>query len=93
MQVQAIVQTQLLLFETQSRVCPPEVRAAVNDELRRKTILWAAVRSEQRIRINETDDYLCKLYEVLVKGKTRHEFMEKPLYVMFAIWCSLYTYF
>ncbi|XP_052227592.1 uncharacterized protein LOC127842218 [Dreissena polymorpha] len=76
--VQSIVQTQLLLFETQQRACPKEVSASINKELRKKTLHWAAVRHEKKMPINETDKYICQLYEVLAKGKTKHEILEKP---------------
>ncbi|XP_052227588.1 uncharacterized protein LOC127842216 isoform X1 [Dreissena polymorpha] len=76
--VQSIVQTQLLLFETQQRACPKEVSQSVNKELRKKTLHWAAVREEKHMKPNETDKYICQLYEVLVKGKTKHEILEKP---------------
>ncbi|KAH3783511.1 uncharacterized protein LOC127842219 [Dreissena polymorpha] len=76
--VQSIVQTQLLLFETQQRACPKEVSQSVNKELRKKTLHWAAVREEKHMKPNDTDKYICQLYEVLVKGKTKHEILEKP---------------
>ena len=74
------MQTQLLLFETQQRACPKEVSASINKELRKKTLHWAAVRHEKKMPINETDKYICQLYEVLAKGKTKHEILEKPRY-------------
>ncbi|KAH3783514.1 uncharacterized protein LOC127842220 [Dreissena polymorpha] len=76
--VQSIVQTQLLLFETQQRACPKDVSASVNKELRKKTIHWAAVREEHKMEVSDTDKYICQLYEVLVKGKTKHEILDKP---------------
>lgn len=71
--IESIVTTQLLLFETQSRACPPEVLAEVIDELKRLTISWAAVREEMGIQgVHKTDAYIAKLYEILAKGKTQH---------------------
>ncbi|XP_053390661.1 uncharacterized protein LOC128553506 [Mercenaria mercenaria] len=72
--VKSNVETQLLLFETQSKACPPEVRAALLEELKRKTLSWAAVREEMRLPDNQdTDRYISKLYEILAKGKTDHK--------------------
>ncbi|KAH3783472.1 uncharacterized protein LOC127842222 [Dreissena polymorpha] len=76
--VQSIVKTQLLLFETQQRACPKEVSQSLNKELRQKTLHWAAVREEKHMKQTDTDKYICQLYEVLVKGKTKHEIFEKP---------------
>ncbi|XP_052227128.1 uncharacterized protein LOC127841964 [Dreissena polymorpha] len=75
--VQSIVQTQLLLFETQQRACPKDVSASVSKELRKKTIHWAAVRAEHNMEVCDTDKYICQLYEVLVKGKTKHEILDR----------------
>lgn len=72
--VKSNVETQILLFETQSKACPPEVRAALLEDLKRKTIAWAAVRSEKGLPENqETDRYISKVYEILAKGRTDHD--------------------
>ncbi|XP_052227855.1 uncharacterized protein LOC127842404 [Dreissena polymorpha] len=72
------VQTQLLVFEEQSKACPTEVKHEVNKTLRKKTLIWAAVREENKLEIEDTDYFICQLYEILVKGKTRHAFLDKP---------------
>jgi hypothetical protein len=72
--VKSNVETQILLFEAQSKACPPEVRAALLEDLKRKTIAWAAVRSEKGLPENqETDRYISKVYEILAKGRTDHD--------------------
>lgn len=72
--VKSIVETQILLFETQSKACPPDVRDALLEDLKRKTIAWTAVRSEQGLPENqETDRYISKVYEILAMGRTSHE--------------------
>ncbi|WAR20290.1 hypothetical protein MAR_002128 [Mya arenaria] len=76
--VKANVETQLLLFETQSKFCPKEVRLSVNRELRLKTIAWFGVREESKLDIEETDTFACKLYEILVQGETKHESLDRP---------------
>ncbi|XP_052768411.1 uncharacterized protein LOC128208825 isoform X1 [Mya arenaria] len=76
--VKANLETQLLLFQTQSKACPEKVKLSVNRELRRKTIAWFGVREESNIDIDETDIYACRLYEILVQGATKHEILDKP---------------
>ncbi|WAR20304.1 hypothetical protein MAR_002142 [Mya arenaria] len=76
--VKANVETQLLLFQTQSKFCPEEVRLSVNDELRLKTIAWFGVREDSKLDIGETDEFACRLYEILVKGATQHDILDRP---------------
>ncbi|KAH3783618.1 uncharacterized protein LOC127841966 [Dreissena polymorpha] len=76
--VQSIVQTQLLLFETQQRACPKAISQSVNKELRQRTLHWVAVRDEHKMPYSDTDRYICQLYEVLAKGKTKHEILDQP---------------
>ncbi|XP_053395216.1 uncharacterized protein LOC128555769 [Mercenaria mercenaria] len=72
--VKCNVETQLLLFETQTKACPTKVREALHEELKRRTLGWVAVRAELSIQnIQETDRYIAKLYEILVKGRTDHK--------------------
>ncbi|XP_052228104.1 uncharacterized protein LOC127842578 isoform X2 [Dreissena polymorpha] len=71
--IRSIVQGQLLAFQMQNMVCPSNVSSSVNKELRVKTILWAAVRQDHKLAINEIDTYICKLYKILVKGRIQHE--------------------
>lgn len=71
--IESLVNTQLLLFETQTKVCPPEVLVEVKDMLKQMTIRWAAVREEMGIHgVHKTDIFMAKLYEILAKGKTQH---------------------
>ncbi|XP_053390660.1 uncharacterized protein LOC128553505 [Mercenaria mercenaria] len=71
--IKSNVDTQLLLFETQTKACPPEALAEVLDELKRRTLAWSAVRQEMGIKeIQQTDYYMSKLYEILAKGATNH---------------------
>lgn len=71
--IESIVNTQILLFETQTRACPPEVLQELKDELKRRTIAWAAVREEMGIKgVHKTDMYVAKMYEILAKGRTQH---------------------
>lgn len=68
------------MFENQTKACPPEAFAELKNDLRRRTISWAAVRSESGIEgIQQTDIYISKLYEVLAKGSTKHYFPERYL--------------
>jgi hypothetical protein len=68
------VECQLFLFETQTKACPPEVLAALREELKSRTLGWSAVRAEMGLNeIHQTDRYLAQLYEILVKGGTFHQ--------------------
>jgi hypothetical protein len=68
------VECQLLLFETQTKACPPEVLAALREELKNRTLGWSAVRAEMNLKeIHQTDLYITKLYEILAKGGTFHQ--------------------
>lgn len=72
--IKSNVEVQLLLFETQTKACPPEALAEIHEELKRRTLAWSAVREEMRIRdIHQTDYYIAKLYEILAKGGTFHQ--------------------
>ncbi|XP_053391839.1 uncharacterized protein LOC128554595 [Mercenaria mercenaria] len=76
--VRSIVETQLLLFETQTKVCPPEAISEVLEDLKRRTISWSAVRTEKGIKeVHATDFYVTKLYEILATGKTEHPPLER----------------
>ncbi|XP_052768400.1 uncharacterized protein LOC128208816 [Mya arenaria] len=74
--VKTNVETQLLLFQTQSKACPKEVREEVNLELRKKTLEWAAVRAEEGVPLEEADEFICQLYEILATGKAEHSILE-----------------
>ncbi|XP_052227956.1 uncharacterized protein LOC127842467 [Dreissena polymorpha] len=74
--VESIVQGQLLAFQMQSKACHPDVRNEVNKDLRKKTLIWAAVREEKTLEMQTTDTFICQLYKILAKGKTRHEILE-----------------
>ena len=72
-QIKSNVECQLLIFEKQTKACPPEALAEVHEDLRHRTIAWSAVRSEKGIQYNQqTDMYIMKLYEILAKGGTSH---------------------
>ncbi|XP_052228699.1 uncharacterized protein LOC127842939 isoform X2 [Dreissena polymorpha] len=72
--VQSIVETQLLLFETQQRACPKAISQSVNKELRQKTLHWAAVREEQNMREPVSEETIRENMQYIFKGK--HEAME-----------------
>ncbi|XP_052227135.1 uncharacterized protein LOC127841967 isoform X2 [Dreissena polymorpha] len=74
--VESIVETQLLLFETQLKACPSEVRNQLGEELKQKTIKWVAVRHGQTQ--SKTDKFIAQLYEILAKGRTDHAFHSRP---------------
>ncbi|XP_052225190.1 uncharacterized protein LOC127840814 [Dreissena polymorpha] len=74
--VESIVETQLLLFETQLKACPSEVRNLLGEELKQKTIKWVAVRHGQTH--SKTDKFIAQLYEILAKGRTDHAFHSRP---------------
>lgn len=69
--VKSNVETQILLFETQSKACPPEVLTALKEELRHRVLGWTAVRSDIP-GLHATDGYIAKVYEILARGKTDH---------------------
>lgn len=79
--VQRIVETQLLLFQTHlHQACRPEIRDEVLDELKQATKKWLAVRKDRGFPVGKTDEYAAQLYEILSKGQTQHPsvFMERP---------------
>ncbi|XP_052227396.1 uncharacterized protein LOC127842109 isoform X1 [Dreissena polymorpha] len=72
--IRSILETQVLLFETQAKSCPSYVRAEVGSELRRKVLEWMAVRADKDCNIEDTDMFAAQMYEVLVTGRTTHAF-------------------
>lgn len=57
----------------QIKACPRDVLANIRDELKLRTISWAAVRAEKDVGgIHKTDYYISQLYEILAKGTTEH---------------------
>lgn len=72
--IESNVECQLFLFETQTKACPPEVLAALREELKSRTLGWSAVRAEIGLKeIHQTDRYIAQLYEILAKGGTFHQ--------------------
>lgn len=72
--IKSNVECQLLIFETQTKACPPEVLAALREELKNRTLGWSAVRAEMGLKeIHQTDLYIAQLYEILAKGGTFHQ--------------------
>lgn len=69
--VKSNVETQILLFETQSKACPPEALTALKEDLRHRILGWTAVRSDIP-GLHTTDGYIAKVYEILAKGQTAH---------------------
>ncbi|XP_052229021.1 uncharacterized protein LOC127843197 isoform X2 [Dreissena polymorpha] len=74
--IESIVETQLLLFETQLKTCPGEVRDQLGEELKQKTIKWCSVRHGQEH--DKTDKFIAQLYEILARGRTQHAFHSRP---------------
>jgi len=79
LQVEAIVQGQLLMFDAMSEASKSDVGPSLNRELRRKTLEWAAVRDQWNMDRGKTDKYICQLYEILAKGKIHHTILEEPM--------------
>ncbi|KAH3842807.1 uncharacterized protein LOC127876558 [Dreissena polymorpha] len=76
--VQAVLETQLILFQQQAAACPPGVMQTARDDMKKKTLEWAAVRSEHKHDYTAADSYIGQLYEILSQGKTHHSFYDKP---------------
>lgn len=74
-----MIKGQLLVFEVMSKADKSGVGASVNRELRRKTLEWAAVRTEFQLNFGKTDKYICHLYEILASGNTHHAVRDRPM--------------
>ncbi|XP_052227129.1 uncharacterized protein LOC127841965 isoform X2 [Dreissena polymorpha] len=76
--IRSILETQILLFETQTKSCPAHVKAEVAEELRRKLLDWMAIRADNDCNIADTDRFAAKMYEILATGHTTHAFHNRP---------------
>lgn len=72
LQVQAILQTQILILEIQMKTCAPSIRELASEELRETTLKWAAVREEKKIDMSSTDYFAGQIFQVVSKLETTH---------------------
>ncbi|KAH3781084.1 hypothetical protein DPMN_158909 [Dreissena polymorpha] len=76
--VQANVESQLVVFEAQLKACPPKVSSELKKELRISTIEWAATRAERMTdRFSDSDMYISQVFEILVDGRTHHQIFDE----------------
>ncbi|CAC5389873.1 unnamed protein product [Mytilus coruscus] len=70
--VQAILQTQILILEIQMKTCVPSIRELASEELRETTLKWEAVREKNKIDMSSTDYFAGQIFQIVSKQGTIH---------------------
>ncbi|CAC5389872.1 unnamed protein product [Mytilus coruscus] len=70
--VQVILQTQILILETQMKTCLSSIRDTVSEDLKQKTLQWFATRHKNEVPMSSTDDFVVQIFDVLSQKETKH---------------------